>query len=326
MKRRIMDIDDENALAITQGFDNFITAKKSEGRRETTLRSYRTSIKDFLKYCDDNEIHRVSEIDKNLINRYKEHLLDMDVSPETRNTYLRAVKAVTYYLMDTEDLTPFKIKLFPTPAKEKVSTFSDEELKLLVNCRYKNSKSFCDVRDYYMMLTLLLTGVRRSTLASMMIEDIDFENDLIYLRHIKRDNEFKMKQIPLNPDLKNLLHKYLKLTRLREQGIKYLFPNIEGNQLQPDSVSQCMYDICKVAGIAQKGSHEFRRTFATKCYDQLDDIEKTRKLMLVSDTRVLKHYINEDIESLQESAKQLNFVTQIQSPRILQGNVKSKKK
>lgn len=325
MKRKILNIQ-ETVLTIEAGFNNFLTAKRSEGRRDTTLRSYKTSFKDFLRYCEDNQICYISELNKNLINNYKEHLLDMDVSAETRNTYLRAVKAVTYYLIETEDLTPFKIKLFPTPAKEKVSTFSDEELKKLMNCSFKNSKSFTEVRDYYLMLTLLLTGVRRSTIANMMINDIDFENDLIYLRHIKRDNEFKMKQIPLNPDLKNLLQKYLKITRLREQKVEYLFPNIEGKQLCPDTVTQCVYDICKAAGVPQRGSHEFRRTFATKCYDQLDDIEKTRKLMLVSDPRVLKHYINEDIESLQESVQQLNFVTQIQAPRILQGAIKNKKR
>ena len=49
-------------------------------------------------------------------------------------------------------------------------------------------------------------------------------------------------------------------------------------------------------------------------------------LMLVSDSRVLKHYINEDMESLQESVQQLNFVTQIQAPRILQGEIKNKKR
>lgn len=324
MKKRILDID-ESVLTVEAAFNNFLTAKRSEGRRDTTLRSYKTSFKDFKKYCDDNQIRNISEINKNLIAQYKEHLLDMEISAETRNTYLRAVKAVANYLMETEDLTMFKIKLFPSPAKEKVSTFSDEELKKLMNCRYKNSKSFSEVRDYYMMLTFLLTGVRRSTIANMMIDDIDFENDLIYLRHIKRDNEFKMKQIPLNPDLKNLLQKYLKITRLKEQKVEYLFPNVEGTQMYPDTITKCVYDICKVAGIPQRGCHEFRRTFATKCYDQLDDIEKTRKLMLVSDPRVLKHYINEDMESLQESAKQLNFVTQIQAPRILQGETKNKR-
>lgn len=323
MKKVILDID-ETTLSIANAFDNFITAKRSEGRRDTTLRSYRTSFKDFRLFCDDNNVINISEINKELIARYKEHLLDMNVSGETRNTYLRAVKAVAYYLMDEEDLPQFRIKLFPAQSKERVSTFSDDELRRLLNCRYKNSKSFCDVRDYYMMLTLLLTGTRRSTIANMKIEDIDFDTERICLRHIKRDNEFKIKQIPLNPDLNKLLRKYLKLTKLREQKIEYLFPNVEGKRMHPDTISKCISRLCEAAGVQPRSCHEFRRTFATKCYDQLDDIEKTRKLMLISDVRVLKHYINEDLGTLQESAQQLNFVTQIQTPRILQGKVGKK--
>lgn len=323
MKKIILDID-ETTLSIANAFDNFMTAKRCEGRRDTTLRSYRTSFKDFQRFCDDNGILNISEINKDLITRYKEHLLDMDVSIETRNTYLRAVKAVAYYLMNEEDLPQFKIKLFPAPSKERVSTFSDDELKRLLNCRYKNSKSFCDVRDYYMMLTLLLTGIRRSTISNMKIEDVDFDTERICLRHIKRDNEFKIKQIPLNPDLNNLLRKYLKLTKLREQNIEYLFPNVEGKRMHPDTISKCIYKLCEAAGIQPRSCHEFRRTFATKCYNQLDDAEKTRKLMLISDARVLKHYINEDLGTLQECAQQLNFVTQIQTPRILQGKIGKK--
>lgn len=324
MRRIIKNIDD-SYLSIHNAFDNFLTTKRSEGRRDATLRSYKCSFKDFQKFCDDNQVYTISGINKDLINRYKDHLLDLDITDESRNTYLRAVKAVVYYLFEEENLPMFKIKLFPAPAKERVSTFSDEELKLLINCEYKDSKMFSEVRDYYIMLTLLLTGIRRSTLVNMMIDDIDFENDRISLRHIKRENEFKIKEIPLNSDLRNALQRYLKITMLREQKIKYLFPNAEGNMMCPDTINKCIHNVCKAAGVESRGCHEFRRTFATKCFGNLNNTEQTRKLMLISDPRVLKHYINEDLGQLQESAEHLNFVSQIQSPRILHGKIASKK-
>lgn len=321
MKKLIRDIDDTSP-SVEAAFDMFITSKRSEGRQEATIRSYRTSFKDFKQFCNKNKITDISKINKKTIESYKTHLLDLDVTMETRNTYLRAVKAVIYYLFDAEDLTPFRIKLFPAPSKEHISTYDDNDLKKLIESEYKDSTNFSQIRDYYMMITLLLTGIRRSTLANMMIEDIDFENKKIYLRHVKRDNEFKLKEIPLNADLENALKKYLKLTRLKEQKIKYLFPNVEGKMLIPDTVTKCINKLCKDAGVSPRGCHEFRRTFATKCYNKLDDIEKTRKLMLISDSRVLKHYINEDISTLQESSQQLNFVTQIQSPQVLKDAAK----
>lgn len=316
MKRKIRDIE-ECGVSINNAFDNFITSKKSEGRRDATIRSYKGSIKDFMKFCEDKGYTDVSEINKDLVEKYKLHLLDKDISAETRNTYLRTLKAFTSYLFEEENLIPFKIKLFQAPVKEEVSVYSDEEIKKLLNCRYKTSKSFSEVRDYYLMLTFLLTGVRRGTLVNMLIEDVRFDEDVLILRHIKRNNVFKIQQIPLNPDLKVALRKYLKRTRLVEHGVKYLFPNVEGNMLHPDSISKKMYKICEASGVKPRACHEYRRTFATKSYNTLEDTEKTRKLMMISDTRVLKRYINEDMDMLKESAEKLNFVTQILAPRPL---------
>ena len=321
MKRKINNIEDYG-VSIRSAFDSFITTKQSEGRRDATISSYKRSIIDFMKFCEDNGYSDISAINKDLIEKYKIHLLSKDISAETRNTYLRTVKVFTSYLFDEEDITPFRIKLFQAPAKEEVSVYSDEEIKKLLNCRYKNSKSFSEVRDYYLMLTFLLSGVRRSTLANMLIEDVRFDEDVLILRHIKRNNVFKIQQIPLNPDLKVALKKYLRRTHLVEQGVKYLFPNVEGEMLYPDSISRKMYKICEVAGIKPRSCHEYRRTFATKTYNTLEDTEKTRKLMLISDSRVLKRYINEDMDMLKESADKLNFVTQILAPRPLIGSMK----
>ena len=52
MKRKIRDIE-ECGVSINNAFDNFITSKKSEGRRDATIRSYKGSIKDFMKFCED---------------------------------------------------------------------------------------------------------------------------------------------------------------------------------------------------------------------------------------------------------------------------------
>ena len=55
MKRKIRDIE-ECGVSINNAFDNFITSKKSEGRRDATIRSYKGSIKDFMKFVFFNEV------------------------------------------------------------------------------------------------------------------------------------------------------------------------------------------------------------------------------------------------------------------------------
>ena len=309
-------------LTLVAAFNNFLALKKSEGRVNKTLTSYRSHVRPFLAYCSSQKVIYVEDITEAVINDYKSHLMGrMDISQDTRASYLRDVKCFMGYLISIQEVAPFGIKGFRTPSKENVSTYSDEELKKLINCPWAKSHDFGQLRDYTMMLTLLLTGARRDTIRNMKVKDIDFDNDLVTLRHIKRDTTFQIRQLPLNPDLKVALTKYLRKTGLATQ-CEYLFPNVEGKQFHPDSINKRMEKLFAAAGVEFRGCHEFRRTFATKSYSVLKDAETTRKLMLISDPRILRRYINTDMDELQESAQRLTFCTQIASPRYLQGKIK----
>ena len=309
-------------LTIETAFENFLTLKKSEGRSTETLRAYRTQAKCFLNYCEAHKITKVEQINFTLINAYKSYLVDRkDLTPDTRASYLRVVKCFANYLMESEEIESFKIKSFSTPSKTHVSTYSDEEIKKLINCKWSKSKEFSEYRDYVLMVTLLLTGARRSTVLGMKISDVDFTNDLLTLGHIKRDNTFQIRQIPLNPDLRPVLEKYLRKTGIAKQ-CEYLFPNVSGDALHPDTVNKRMEKLFNAADVEFRGCHEFRRTFATKSYNALGDLNKTQKLMMISDPRILQRYVNTDMKVLQDSVQELTFITQIKAPRNLRGALK----
>ena len=321
MKRVIKNIKNAS-LSIKTAFEDFIALKKSEGAVAQTLSSYRTHIRCFMAYCDGRKIECAEQIDKGLVDAYKSYLVDRDdITVETKNTYLRALKCFVSYLVSIEEVQSFNIRLFNTPSKASVPVYSDEEIKKVLNCPYVKSKVFSERRDYAMMLTLLLTGARRSTVVNMKIDDIDFDNDLVTLQHIKRDNQFQIRQIPLNPDLKTALAKYIRVSEVGKYS-SYLFPNVEGKPLHPDTANKRMKKLFNASGVEFRGCHEFRRTFASKAYCALGDIEQTRKLMMIADPRVLKRYVNTDMKMLKESVQQLAFVTQIQAQRPLRGALK----
>lgn len=199
----------------------------------------------------------------------------------------RGLKRFVSYLVSAEELDDFKIPNFPIASKTSVSTYSDEEIKQLLSCPWSKSKDFSEQRDYVMMLTLFLTGARRSTVRAMRIDDVNFEDELLTLRHIKRDTTFQIRQVPLNSDLKTAISKYLRKTGLCGQS-EYLFPNVEGGLLHVDTINKRMEKLFTAAGVEFRGCHEFRRTYATKTYAALGDIEQTRKLMMISDPRPLR--------------------------------------
>ena len=85
MRKIINKICNDNKLSIDMAFNNFISLKKSEGRRSDTIRSYNTSIKDFKKYCSANNIIDIHDINKSLIEKYKEHLIELDIANTDAN-------------------------------------------------------------------------------------------------------------------------------------------------------------------------------------------------------------------------------------------------
>lgn len=236
MKKLIKTKNDR--LSLQQAFHNFLTLKKSEGRTKSTLNSYSTQLSCFFSYCTDKKISFVDQITKNLVDEYRVHLLNRaDITQDTRASYVRALKSFVSYLVSAEELDDFKIPNFPIASKTSVSTYSDEEIKQLLSCPWSKSKDFSEQRDYVMMLTLFLTGARRSTVRAMRIDDVNFEDELLTLRHIKRDMTFQIRQVPLNSDLKTAISKYLRKTGLCGQS-EYLFPNVEGGLLHVDEEIQ----------------------------------------------------------------------------------------
>jgi integrase len=61
-------------------------------------------------------------------------------------------------------------------------------------------------RDYAILLTFLKSGIRESELAALEIGDIDFLHDELTVREGK---EKKERKIPLMPELKRALRRYL---------------------------------------------------------------------------------------------------------------------
>jgi site-specific recombinase XerD len=77
-----------------------------------------------------------------------------------------------------------------------------------------------DVRDYAVMLLLSVYGMRRSEVAGLKLNDIDWENEQIYLRRAKRS---RPQVFPLSQIVGDAILHYLKEIRPKHCKLKELF-------------------------------------------------------------------------------------------------------
>lgn len=319
MKRIINDVVNDD-YSIKSCFSDFLVLKESQGKSKSTIKSYEKNTKDFFEYCESVGVSVVSGIDKYFVDDYKLHLVHKDISDSSKASYLTHIKAFLRYLMNEGLIPIFEIKAFRTPAKEIISIYTDDEIRRLLACDWRYSKSFEKLRAYSMTATFIYTGLRRASIMNLKIKDIDFENKLISISHIKRENRMIHKVIPLNPELEVIIKQYIRKTPLSKySGDNYLFPNVSNRKMLDDSANKIVRKMCEYCKVEFRGLHEFRRSFASNAHKLLDgDLLTVQKLMLLSDSRVLtEHYINLDADRLQEASKKLSFNAYLTKNHVL---------
>jgi integrase/recombinase XerD len=97
------------------------------------------------------------------------------LSPQSIETYCRGIKAFFGFLKREgfiENNVMAKVKM-PKVLDIVIPTFSEKEIeKLLAQPDKSSNEGF---RNYYLMLTLVDTGIRLSELAHLRTDDIDYE-------------------------------------------------------------------------------------------------------------------------------------------------------
>ena len=105
------------------------------------------------KMCDSITEHTVYEF----IAYIRQHRNINDISV---NTYLRAVRAMCYYFMKLGYTPPFQINLVKAEKQVK-ETYTDSEIKTLLEKPSISKTTFCEYRNWVMINYLLATGKLR---------------------------------------------------------------------------------------------------------------------------------------------------------------------
>ena len=137
---------------------------------------------------------------------------------------MRGVRCFCYYLMEEEYLQRFKIKL-PKADKRIKETYTDTELKKLLKKPNVKTCEFNEYKTWVFSNYLLATGNRISTVLSLQIKDLDFENETIQLNKCKNR---KAQIVPMASSLKVILKEYL--TYRKGSPDDYVFCNSYGGK------------------------------------------------------------------------------------------------
>jgi site-specific recombinase XerD len=178
--------------------------------------------------------------------------------PATALNRYRALGTYFRWLADEGEIpdSPMRRMKPPHVPEEPPAVLSDDQLtKLLKAC---SGTTFDNRRDTAVIRLLLDTGMRRAELAGMTLDDVDFDNDVVFVVGKGR----RPRACPFGSKTAAALDRYLRTrAKHRHAGLPQFWIGQQG-AMAGSGVNQILKKRAMEAGIGPINPHRFRHSFA----------------------------------------------------------------
>ena len=240
-------------------FRDYLTNQKSNSAN--TRDSYLRDVSVFLDYLSSVGIVSPTLAEEEDVDRYVDHLRDLQRSPTTISRNIASVRCFYKFLIFRGEITenPAKTVKLDKSQKKLPQVLSSDEIDLLLSQPRVTDPKGC--RDKAMLELLYATGIRVSELINLDISDINLRSGVLRCRGTKGD-----RTIPVYPSAIVAVSDYI----YRMRGLiadassgDALFVNLNGSRLTRQGFWKIVKGYAEDAGITKEITpHTLRHSFA----------------------------------------------------------------
>ncbi|TKR28078.1 tyrosine-type recombinase/integrase [Natronomonas salsuginis] len=221
--------------------NRFLNDKKP-GVTRKTLKNYRTSLRQFCDWLDDQQLTNLSNLDSELIQRYKEFRLSK-VKVITARQDMMTVKQFIEFCEHIAAVPRGMADMVRIPSVSENDEICDDLLtrdEAVAVLDFLNKYEYASNR-HVTLLVLWKTGMRMSGLRALDIEDFDEGRPALELRHRPntgtplKNKERGERDVLITPETAGILSDYIKQTRpdvTDEHGRKPLLASQNGRAVE----------------------------------------------------------------------------------------------
>jgi site-specific recombinase XerD len=266
---------------------------------DRTRIEYQNDLENLVEYLDKSGTRRVGDLQLAQIERYLAELERRGFTGATRKRKTVVIRSFFKFLYQDRYIDRNIAQLLIPPfVDSKIPTY-------LTEAEYNRLREACagNVRDAAIVELLLQTGIRLSELTSLILDDIEFQDDggLIRIRGGRGKEE---RILPLNSKACQTLNAYL--NQRSDPDNPTLFLNRFGKPLGDRGVQKIIKEYFHQSGIIGASIHSLRHTFAVQHLAKGTSLKTVQKMMGHKDIRTTEEYIplaNEvTIKELEENA------------------------
>jgi integrase/recombinase XerD len=284
------------------------TYLKTDGYSPVTQKTKRIALERFFAFCRESGVRNVTGITPDLLDAYAASLTEHrkengeGLSVISRYNLLRDLREFCRWLKRAGHLLRCpsdRLDLPRIPRRLPGVHFTAEEAELLLS--QPDVSLPYGIRDRAILELLYGTGMRRSELISLRIEDIDFESGTVYIRASKNGDS---RHVPATRRAFVWLAKFMEEVRpqfVHGEDPGDLFLSSYGERMCVDYITQICKRYMRLAGIEKRGScHLFRHTCATLMLENGADIRSVQELLGHRDLTNTQLYTHVAIRKLRE--------------------------
>lgn len=260
---------------------------KQVGKSPSTVTTYQREIQKYQDWLQQYSIY-LEDITQKDVQSYVSFLEQQGKSPVTIDKILGSIRTFAKFLKKPDII--IDITVVPVEKKDEIEVLTTFECDQLVREVKKDGHN----RNIAIVYLLLHTGIRVSELCSLNKSDIDFERNLVLVKH---HSTGEGRVIPLSDEARAYLENHIELNHIEDA----LFVSKSNERLTERSVQ---YMLKKY----QVNPHKLRHTFCQRLVDKGVALEIVSELAGHKDINVTKRYAKSRMKQLElEKAIQNTF-------------------
>jgi len=269
---------------------------------EHTILAYKKDLEQFEEFI---RIHQEGDfdpamVDADIVRLWVVELLDQQVKSSSVNRKLSSLKSFFKYLMKQRVVSANPLRLVSGPKTSKPLPYfvRENELDQLLDGDGFD-EDFEGVRDRLILELLYDTGMRRSELAGLSDNDVDY--DAMVIRVTGKRN--KQRLIPFAEGLKDLLVAYTE-KRNQEHGVTgdSMLVRSSGKPVTPPDIYNIVKKrLAEIPTLAKKSPHVLRHSFATSMLNNGAELNAVKELLghsSLASTSVYTHTTFEELKKV----------------------------
>ncbi len=298
---------------VLSAFNEFIIYKKSNNLSESSIKDYNVIFTIFMDFYGKSSL--CSNITDETIQEYicwlqkKPKKLNGKgsqkieyLSSATIATYIRHLRSVINYFIKKGYTEKFTVTI-PRFEKEVKEVYSPDELKLLLKKPDLRKCSFSEYRNWVMTNYFLSTANRLETVRNIKIKDLNFEENEIYLRHVKNKKSYS---IPMQKELKRILTEYLSYRGGDPDDYLFCNENDDKKPLSNEALKTVMARYNQRRGVEKTSVHIYRNTFAKHWILKGGDLLRLQRILGHKKLDMVLEYVDMYGKDLQKNFDEYN--------------------